>query len=151
MKTVIGNLTIRVGLSHRTLSLFQPMYPMSFTDFSLLVPSLVPENEDECLYTFQQLLDFCSAQPELNFYTTEQLVVLRKELGTFLDDHSPNVITQVCDDCNRSSICWNKHYEWMVVTREGNTVSTENMMMQVGGFATITGSTVFILRQSRFS
>ena len=32
---------------------------------------------------------------ELDFYTTEQLVALRKELGTFLDTQTPDTLQQV--------------------------------------------------------
>lgn len=44
----------------------------------------------------QSVKHVCSEHQELNYFTTEQLVVLRRELGTFLSEKTESSLNQVC-------------------------------------------------------
>ena len=91
---------------------------------------------------------YCSDIPELNFYTTEQLVVLRKELGEYLDAKSSSSLKQVRP---RRIVCLTDCPLLIRITTSKISFSTTNdkmlyvlVILKCYSFSTLASTTVLI-------
>ena len=91
---------------------------------------------------------YCSDIPELNFYTTEQLVVLRKELGEYLDAKSSSSLKQVRP---RRIVCLSDWPLLIQITTSKISFSTTNdkmlyvlVILKYCSFSTLASTTVLI-------